>query len=88
MNSAKKKSKKENNKSESKDEYRYARICPKCKSLNIKLRWQSLWFIGLPPSFQCTHCKYTSNFFPEVKLKWKKKKLKTGKKQEKKQPRF
>lgn len=61
---------------------KYIKICPKCKSLKIKLRWQSFWFYGFPPSYQCLNCGYKGRLFPEVDAakikKWKK--IKTGKK--------
>ncbi len=46
----------------------YAKVCPKCKSLNIKTELRSGWFIGLPPAFKCQDCGFKSKFFPEVEI--------------------
>ncbi len=47
---------------------KYIKICPKCKSIDIGLRPQSLWFFGLPPTFKCNKCNYIGYIFPEIKL--------------------
>ena len=45
-----------------------AKICPKCHSLHIRARWQSLWFAGLPASYQCLDCGYKAFIFPRIEL--------------------
>lgn len=45
------------------------KICPKCRSLNIHLRWQSFWFAGLPATYKCHDCGYISFLFPTVNYK-------------------
>lgn len=57
----------------------YVKICPKCKSLNIQIRWQSLWFMGMPAVYQCMKCKYKGYMFPEINIS----KLKNGRKKKK-----
>lgn len=47
---------------------RYVKICPKCRSLNIRTKWQSLWFFGFPATFKCLDCGFTSYIFPEMEL--------------------
>jgi len=42
------------------------RICPKCKSLNIRIRWQSFWFAGFPATYQCMNCGFKSFLFPKI----------------------
>ena len=43
------------------------RICPKCKSKDVKLDWRT-GIIGLTAidKFICNKCGYTSAFFPEI----------------------
>lgn len=59
---------------------RYFRMCPKCKSLDVKCFAKNVFhFYASPPSYKCNKCGYTSTFFPEIdmqdrKLKGKKKK--------------
>jgi len=43
-----------------------AKICPKCKLLNIKIRWQSFWFAGFPATYKCMNCGFTSFLFPRI----------------------
>jgi len=58
----------------------YIKICPKCKSFNIKTNYKGgLVFLGVPPSYICQNCGYASNIFPVLlvekkRKKWKKKK--------------
>ena len=47
---------------------KYIKICLKCKSFNIALRWKSLWFLGFPASHQCKDCGYIGRMFPEVDI--------------------
>jgi len=46
----------------------YVKICPRCKSIQIKMELISGWFIGLPPSFKCQDCGFRSKFFPEIEV--------------------
>ena len=45
-----------------------AKVCPKCYSLHIHARWQSLWFAGFPSSYQCLDCGFKSYIFPKIEL--------------------
>ncbi|MEM2956357.1 MAG: hypothetical protein QW041_02175 [Candidatus Pacearchaeota archaeon] len=45
-----------------------AKICPKCYSLHIKIRWQSFWFAGFPATYSCLDCGYKSYVFPKIEL--------------------
>ena len=47
---------------------KYIKICPKCKSLKIALKFKSLWFFGFPASHQCMDCGYVGRIFPEIKI--------------------
>lgn len=55
---------------------KYVKICPKCRSLNVGMRWQSMWFFGMPASFRCMDCGFTGYVFPEIDVR----KIKKGKK--------
>ena len=57
------------NKRETKAEEKekYIKLCPKCRSINVKQNQQGgLAFFGLPTFYTCQDCKFTNNFFPEV----------------------
>lgn len=41
------------------------KICPRCNSLNIGIRWQSFWFVGFPATYMCNNCGY-KGFFPYI----------------------
>jgi len=45
-----------------------AKICPKCHSLHIRIRWQSFWFAGFPATYECLDCGFKSIIFPKVEL--------------------
>lgn len=63
----------------------HIKFCPRCKSLNIKMNYKGgLVFLGVPPSFTCQNCGYTSNIFPELMEKAKKWKERSKKKNKKK----
>jgi hypothetical protein len=47
---------------------KYAKVCPKCKSLNIRARWQSFWFAGFPSTYECRDCGFKSYIFPRIEL--------------------
>lgn len=50
---------------------KYAKFCPKCKSLNIKTDFKyGLIFLGIPPQFICRDCNYKAYMFPEVSLQY------------------
>ncbi len=44
------------------------KICPKCKSLDVKVDdRKGLSFIGgISPEYKCNNCNFTSILFPEV----------------------
>ena len=47
----------------------YVKVCPKCKSINVKTNQQGgLAFFGLPTFYTCEDCGFTNNFFPEVRV--------------------
>ena len=45
-----------------------AKICPRCKSLNIRIRWKSFWFVGFPATYECRECGFKSFIFPKAEL--------------------
>ena len=45
-----------------------AKICPRCKSLHIRARWQSFWFVGFPSTYECKDCGFKSYIFPKIEL--------------------
>jgi hypothetical protein len=50
---------------------KYARICPKCNSLDINQETpgaSSNIIFGLPTLYKCKNCGFTSYIFPEVDL--------------------
>ena len=54
-----------------KREPRYAKVCPKCYSLNVKISNQggSAGIIfGAPTIYKCMKCGYSNYAFPEVDL--------------------
>lgn len=54
-----------------KEKPKYARICPKCKSLDIvqETPGVSLNIIfGMPTQYKCKNCGFTSYVFPEVAI--------------------
>ncbi len=55
---------------------KYVKICPKCKSIDISIRWQSMWYFGFPASFKCNKCGYIGTIFPEIDIQKCKKKTK------------
>ena len=48
----------------------YIRICPKCKSPDVRFdRSNPLQpSMGLPEMYTCNKCNYSSNVFPEIKM--------------------
>lgn len=60
----------------------YARMCPKCESVNVTMGKRRLEAIGLPMLYQCLDCGFQNYNFPEVRVeidKDKEKKLKNKK---------
>lgn len=61
----------------------YAKICPKCRSLNVAISHQGslsgLVALGLPTVYRCKDCGFAGNFFPEVNFNEMKKKSKNKK---------
>lgn len=59
---------------------KYVKICPRCRSLNIKISNQggSAGIIfGTPTLYKCLDCGYVNYAFPEIDLnEFKKKELK------------
>ena len=51
-----------------------ARVCPKCRSLNIRREAKELLFdlAGVQPLFVCQKCGFSSSIFPVTNLKEKK----------------
>ncbi|MGB9707989.1 MAG: hypothetical protein ACPLXC_01515 [Candidatus Pacearchaeota archaeon] len=50
---------------------RYVRICPRCRSLNIKVSNQggsAGTYFGLPTVYKCQNCGYSNYTFPEIDL--------------------
>jgi transposase-like protein len=47
---------------------KHVKICPKCKSFDIQVYSFTMMAAGLPPSYTCKKCGYTSNLFPEIDL--------------------
>lgn len=51
---------------------RYAKICPRCKSLNVAIEHQGslsgLTALGLPTVYRCRACGFTNAFFPEIEV--------------------
>jgi len=47
---------------------KFVKICPKCHSLHIHVRWQSLWFAGFPATYRCMDCGFKSFIFPQIEL--------------------
>jgi ssDNA-binding Zn-finger/Zn-ribbon topoisomerase 1 len=45
-----------------------AKICPRCHSLHIRIRWQSFWFAGFPATYECLDCGFKSFIFPRAEL--------------------
>ncbi len=45
------------------------RICPKCKSVNVKKEITPLSAAGVPEEWVCNNCNFRSYLFPEIELK-------------------
>ncbi|HLC55909.1 MAG TPA: hypothetical protein VJJ23_01605 [Candidatus Nanoarchaeia archaeon] len=63
-----------------KDIEKYIKICPKCRSLNIKVE-NALTTGFLPNSYICINCKYKGMIFPEIEIS----RLEKGKDEDRKQ---
>ena len=55
------------NKKSKKYQTKHIRICPKCKSKDVKYNWQ-LSMVGraVIDTYTCNKCSYTSRIFPET----------------------
>tara|TARA_Y100000034_G_C6903115_1_gene418267 strand:- start:2628 stop:2801 length:174 start_codon:yes stop_codon:yes gene_type:complete len=47
---------------------KYAKICPKCQSLDIRTH-NKLTTGFIPSTYICNNCKYEGQIFPEINLK-------------------
>ena len=51
-----------------------ARICPKCKSLDVKKELTASAVFGAPQEWVCNDCNFRGHIFPEIELNKMKKK--------------
>ncbi|GEM_PF-5627682 len=50
-----------------KQKNRSKRVCPKCKSTDVKFDWEiGKLGEGFVDSYKCNKCRYTSRLFPEI----------------------
>ena len=75
------------------DKEKYAKICPKCGSINIKTDFSNpvVWAYGTSPKYKCKECGYLSFLFPEVipeKIGFFRNKIKKGMKISYKQSKY
>ncbi|MBI5148445.1 hypothetical protein HZA33_02080 [Candidatus Pacearchaeota archaeon] len=46
---------------------RYVKICPQCKSLEVRTNFKAAQIaIGAPTDYSCEQCGFTSVIFPEI----------------------
>lgn len=63
---------------------RKAKFCPKCKSINVKIKIIPSAALGAPQKWQCLDCGFESHsIFPEKEIEKKTKKKKKGGKKKK-----
>lgn len=54
----------------------HAKMCPRCKSLNIEMGKRRLEAIGTPTMYRCLDCGFQNYNFPEVSIEIDKEKEK------------
>jgi len=57
---------------EKKEKKEYVRICPNCGSLDIEIlnvQKQFTFAFGMPTTYKCNNCGFSSYVFPEVDVK-------------------
>ena len=45
---------------------KYVKICPKCKSIEIRTNFKPNIGLGAPTEYVCDKCGFTSMIFPEI----------------------
>ena len=42
------------------------KFCPKCESVNVRMKMNILLAVGVPQEWKCNDCDYSSFIFPEL----------------------